>query len=469
MRRKSYRPYTLVTVGEGLVENQIPALLISTAAGLMVTRASSEKGMSKDLGTQIFGSPRSLIIAGVLLLFFMFIGFPPVQTMVLACALAGSGIVVLRNRKRAADNAATEASIKVAPKPAAATPESVMPLLNVDILELEIGYGLMALVDANAGGDLLDRITLIRRQTAIELGLVIPSVRIRDNLQLKSNDYALKLKGAVLATNYVMPNSVMIMDPGNVIDPITEGQPTKEPAFGLPAQWIPQRLRERAEMAGYTVVEPTSVIATHLTEVIKAYASEILTRQDTSALIDHVKKNNPAVVDELIPGMMSLGEVQKSLQHLLRERISIRDMVTILETLADNAPRTKDSDLLGESVRIALARSICRQYVDEATKALQCITLDPALEQDLVEKVQLGVNQIILEPAMSRQLMQQISTNVERIVTLGFPPVLLCMQALRLPLRRLTERSLPQLIILSYNEIVSGTDVRAVGSVTLPR
>jgi len=435
----------------------------------MVTRASSEGGMGKDLGNQIFGSPRSLIIAGVLLIFFMFIGFPPIQTSIMALALGGSGVVVLRNRKKAADFAVAELSMKAPAKPTASTPESVMPLLNVDILELEIGYGLMALVDSNAGGDLLDRITLIRRQTAIELGLVIPSVRIRDNLQLKSNDYSIKLKGAVIATSYVLPNSVMIMDPGNVIDPITEGQATKEPAFGLPAQWIPQRMRERAEMSGYTVVEPTSVIATHLTEVIKAHAAEILTRQDTSALIDHVKKNSPAVIDELIPAMMSLGEVQKSLQHLLRERISIRDMVTILETLADNASRTKDSDLLGESVRIALARSICRQYVDESTKALQCITLDPTLEQDLVEKVQPGVNQIFLEPGVSRQLLQQVNVNVERIVTLGFPPVLLCMQSLRLPLRRLTERSIPQLIILSYNEIVSGTDVRAVGSVSLPR
>jgi flagellar biosynthesis protein FlhA len=386
----------------------------------------------------------------------------------MAGSLGGLGVFQLRKQKRVHDVEAAATALKAStPKPIAATPESVMPLLNVDVLELEIGYGLMPLVDSTTGGDLLDRITLIRRQTAIELGLVIPSVRIRDNLQLKTHEYAFKLKGAVVATGVVLPNSLLIMDPGNVTDPIEEGTPTKEPAFGLPAMWIPQRLRDRAEMAGYTVVEPSSVIATHLTELIKAHASEILTRQDTQALVDHVKKASPAVIEELVPTIMTLGEVQKILQHLLRERISIRDMVTILETLADNASRTKDPDLLGEAVRIALARSICRQYVDETSHALQCITLDPALEQQLTEKVQAGLNQILLEPSASRQLLQQIGHQVERIVSLGFPPVILCMQGLRLPLRRLTERNLPQLVILSYNEIVAGTEVRAVGSVSL--
>ncbi|MDR3710651.1 MAG: flagellar biosynthesis protein FlhA [Capsulimonadaceae bacterium] len=464
---KTLQTYTLVTVGEGLVA-QIPALLISTASGLMVTRASSEGGMSADVGHQIFGAPRSLIIASCLLVCLIPIGFPPFQTLLMAGALGGAGFLQIRNTKREADVEAAAIAVKAnAPKPIAATPESVMPLLSVDVLELEIGYGLMPLVDSTTGGDLLDRITLIRRQTAIELGLVIPSVRIRDNLQLKTHEYSFKLKGAPVATGVVLPNSLLIMDPGNVIDPIEEGTPTKEPAFGLPAMWIPARMRERAEMAGYTVVEPSSVVATHITELIKSHSSEILTRQDTQALIDHVKKASPAVVEELIPVMMSLGEVQKILQHLLRERISIRDMVSILETLADNAPRTKDPDLLGEAVRVALARSICRQYVDEASHALQCITLDPGLEQQLAEKVQSGLNQILLEPSTTRQFLQQLGTQVERIVSLGFPPVILCMQGLRLPMRRLTERSLPQLVILSYNEIVPGTEVRAVGSVSL--
>lgn len=461
------KTYTLATVGEGLVA-QIPALLISTSAGLMVTRAASDGGMSQDMLRQVFASPRPLMIAAVLLVLFIPLGFPVFQTSLIALALAGAGIAITRSQKEQAHAAAARAAGPAEGKAPAAAPESVLPLLNVDVLELEIGYGLMPLVDSNTGGDLLDRITLIRRQTALELGLVIPSVRIRDNLQLKANDYAIKLKGAVVASGSVLPNSLMIMDPGSVVEQITDGIPTKEPAFGLPAQWVPQRMRERAEVAGYTVVEPSSVVATHLTEVIKTYSAEILTRQDTQALIDHVKKTSPAVVEELIPNMMSVGEVQKILQHLLRERISIRNLVTILETLADNASRTKDVDTLGEMVRVALARSICKQYVDENTRALQCITLDPGLEQELLEKVQPGLNQLLIEPSMARVLLQQLSGQMERIVSQGFAPVLLCMQALRLPLRRLTERSLPQLVILSYNEIVPQTDVRAVGAVSVP-
>jgi flagellar biosynthesis protein FlhA len=464
---KTLQTYTLVTVGEGLVA-QVPALLISTASGLMVTRTSSEAGMGSDLALQVFGTPKTLIIAGCLLLFLIPMGFPPAQTILVAGGLAGLGYSQIKSAKLKSETATASSAARAASKPISAAPESVMPLLNVDVLELEIGYGLMPLVDAATGGDLLDRITLIRRQTAIELGLVIPSVRIRDNLQLKTNEYAFKLKGAVVANGAVMPASLMIMDPGSVVDKIEDGTPAREPAFGLPAMWISSKLRERAEIAGYTVVEPSSVIATHITELIKSHASEVLNRQDTQALIDHIKKSSPAVVDELIPNMMTLGEVQKVLQHLLRERISIRDLVTILETLADNAGRTKETDILGESVRVALARSICKQYVDEGTHALQCITLDPVLEQQLSEKVQPGINQILIDPGQTRQVLQQFSQQAERIVSLGFPPVVLCMQGLRLPLRRLTERSLPQLIILSYNEIVSGTDVRAIGSVSSP-
>ncbi len=280
------KTYTLVTVGEGLVA-QIPALLISTASGLMVTRAAGEGGMSRDLVRQVFGSPRSLIIASVLLLFFIPLGFPPLQTLAISGALGGSAYGMIRARKQAEAAVVAQAAQASAPKAPAATPESVMPLLAVDTLELEIGYGLMPLVDAASGGDLLDRITMIRRQTATELGLIIPSVRIRDNLQLKSNDYQFKLKGAVVGKGTVMPNSLMIMDPGTVTDPITDvGTPAKEPAFGLPAQWIPQRLRERAEIAGYTVVEPSAVMATHITELVKGHAWEVLSRQDTQSLID---------------------------------------------------------------------------------------------------------------------------------------------------------------------------------------
>ena len=464
---KVLQNYTLLTVGEGLVA-QIPALLISTAAGLLVTRSASDTPMGGDISKQILGAPKPLFIAAGLVCLFIPFGFPVAQTIVVAGALTGLGVMLLRGEKQVVQAQADAQAVASAKPPAPAAPESVLPLLNVDVLELNFGYGLLSLVDQASGGDLLDRITMIRQKTAVELGLVIPTVRIRDDLHLKTHDYAVKLKGATVAAGSVQPQSIMLIDPGNVIDPITEGVQTKEPAFGVAALWVSKSLRDRAEMAGYTVVDPTSVIATHLAEVIKGHAAEIITRQDTQALIDHVKQANSAVVEELIPSLMTVGEVQKVLQHLLRERISIRDLVTILESLADNAGRTKDLDALGEWVRAALARSICRQYVDEGTGALQTITLEPGLEQSLMEHVTPGVPQLMVEPMQGRSLVRALSSQVERMLALGYQqPVLVCMAALRLPLRRLTERSLPHLVILSYNEIVPNTEVRAIGSVTL--
>jgi len=464
---KVLQNYTLLTVGEGLVA-QIPALLISTAAGLLVTRSASDTPMGGDISKQILGAPKPLFIAAGLVCLFIPFGFPIAQTMIVAGSLTGLGVILLRGEKQVVQAQEAAQAVSNAKPQAPATPESVLPLLNVDVLELNFGYGLLSLVDQASGGDLLDRITMIRQKTAVELGLVIPTVRIRDDLHLKTHDYAVKLKGATVAAGSVQPQSIMLIDPGNVIDPILEGVQTKEPAFGVAALWVNKNLRDRAEMAGYTVVDPTSVIATHLAEVIKGHAAEIITRQDTQALVDHVKQANSAVVEELIPSLMTVGEVQKVLQHLLRERISIRDLVTILESLADNAGRTKDLDALGEWVRAALARSICRQYVDEGTGALQTITLEPGLEQSLMEHVTPGVPQLMMEPIQSRKLIRALSSQVERMLALGYQqPVLVCMAALRLPLRRLTERSMPHLVILSYNEIVPNTEVRAIGSVTL--
>ena len=464
---KVLHDYTLLTVGEGLVA-QIPALLISTAAGLMVTRAASDTAMGGDIARQIFASPRPLFIAAGLVCLFIPFGFPIPQTIFVAGVLGGIGAILVKNQKALlASQTSAAASIAARPAPPAA-PESVLPLLHVDVLELNFGYGLLSLVDQTASGDLLERIIVIRQKTALELGLIIPTVRIRDDLHLRANDYAVKLKGATVAAGAVQPNSIMLIDPGSVIDPITDGIPTKEPAFGVPALWVSRSHRERAEVAGYTVVDPSSVITTHLAEVIKGHAAEIITRQDTQALIDHIKQGNSAVVEELIPNLMTIGEVQKVLQHLLRERISIRDLVTILETLADHAGRTKDMDMLGEWVRSALARSICRQYVDDSSGALQTLTIDPNLEQQLLEAVTPGLPNLALEPSASRQLIQNLSQQMERMMAMGYQqPVLLCMSALRLPLRRLTERSLPNLVILSYNEIVPNTEVRAVGAIAL--
>jgi flagellar biosynthesis protein FlhA len=463
---KVLQNYTLLTVGEGLVA-QIPALLISTSAGLMVTRAASDTAMGGDIARQLFTSPRPLFIAGGLICCLIPFGFPIFQSVLVAGMLGGIGMLLTTNEKNAVV-AANETAVAESTLPAPpASPESLMPLLSVDVLELNFGYGLLGLVDQSAGGDLLDRITLIRQKTALELGLIIPTIRIRDDLHLKTNDYAIKLKGAAVASGTVQPNAIMLIDPGTVIDPITEGTPTREPAFGVPAQWVPKNMRDRAEMAGYTVVDPSSVITTHLAEIIKTYSAEIITRQDTQALIDHVKKDSPAVVDELIPNLMTLGEIQKVLQHLLRERISIRDLVTVLEALADHSGRTKDVDLLGELVRATMARSICKQYVDESTGVLNSITLDPALEQTLMEGITPGMPNMALEPSVARGFLKSLSQQVERMMALGYQqPVLLCMSALRLPLRRLVERTLPQLVILSYHEIVPNTEVRAIGSVT---
>ncbi len=464
---KVLHDYTLLTVGEGLVA-QIPALLISTAAGLMVTRAASDTAMGGDIARQIFAAPRPLFIAAGLVCLFIPFGFPIPQTIFVAGILGGIGAILVKNQKTLLATE-TSAAATIAARPAApAAPESVLPLLHVDVLELNFGYGLLSLVDQTASGDLLERIIVIRQKTALELGLIIPTVRIRDDLHLRANDYAVKLKGATVAAGAVQPNSIMLIDPGSVIDPITDGIPTKEPAFGVPALWVSRNHRERAEMAGYTVVDPSSVITTHLAEVIKGHAAEIITRQDTQALVEHIKQGNSAVVEELIPNLMTIGEVQKVLQHLLRERISIRDLVTILETLADHAGRTKDVDMLGEWVRSALARSICRQYVDDGSGALQTLTIDPNLEQQLLEAVTPGLPNLALEPSASRLLIQNLSQQMERMMAMGYQqPVLLCMSALRLPLRRLTERSLPNLVILSYNEIVPNTEVRAVGAITL--
>ena len=458
--------YTILTVGEGLVA-QIPALLISTAAGLLVTRAASDTAMGGDIARQLLSSPKPLFVAGGMILLFVPFGFPVVQTVLVASALMGVGVILMRNSNKLLVTEAAVATAEAAKPAPPSAPESLLPLLTVDVLELNFGFGLLGLVDQTAGGDLLDRITMIRQKTAIELGLIIPTIRIRDDLHLKNNDYAIKLKGAVVASGSVQPNSIMLIDPGTVVDLITDGIPTKEPAFGVPAQWVSKSQRDRAEMAGYTVVDPSSVVTTHLAEVIKSHAYEIISRQDTQSLIDHVKKTSAAVVDELIPAHMSVGEVQKVLQHLLRERISIRDLVSILESLSDNASRTKDIDLLSELTRGALARSICKQYVDEGSGALQTLTLEPNLENSLMEYVVPGMPNLTLDPGTTRRLIRSISHNIERMMALGYQqPVLVCMATLRLPLRRLTERNLPQLVILSYDEIVPGTDVRAVGSIT---
>lgn len=457
--------YTLLTIGEGLV-SQIPALLISTATGLMVTRAASETNLGTDIAGQFLHGSRPLLIGGTLIGLFVFApGFPKFQLLCVAAAMIGAAFLLQRTEKEAAAAPPPAAEPDAAANPAA--PENVMKELGVDAVELEIGYGLMPLVDTASGGDLLERVTGLRRQLAQELGIVLPPLRIRDNLALKPSEYRLKIKGAPIAGGELMVNHLLLMDPGSVLDPLS-GVETKDPAFGLPALWVPKGQRDRAEIAGYTVVDPTAVLVTHLTEVLRSHAAEVLTRQDVQALLDHLKEANAAVVAEVSGDRITVGEIQKVLQHLLRERVSVRDLGTILETISDNAGRTRDTDALGELSRAALARSLCRQWAGE-DGALEALTLDPHLEQRLQSSVQetAAGAQLVMEPGEARRVLDAIVQSAERMTAMGQMPVLLCASAVRLPLRRLCERTFPSLAVLAYNEIAPRTDVRAVGQVAV--
>lgn len=463
------RTYTLLTVGEGLVA-QIPALFISTGAGILVTRTATQTHLGQDLFAQLFSRARpTWIVAGMLVTMALVPGFPIIQLLLLAAALGGIGYAVTRSEKartRKVEAAPKRQSAPEAPK----GPEAVLPLLTVDTIELELGLGLLGLVDASAGGDLVERINLIRRQTALELGIVLPSVRIRDNLQLKNDQYTIKIKGEMAATGEVHPQYLLAMggdDPQQMES--LGGIPTREPAFGLNAYWIPISRRDAAEMLGCTVVEPSAVIATHLTEIIKQHAADILTRQDVQTLLDHTKQHNAAVVQELIPDLMTVGEVQKVLQHLLRERVPIRDLGTILETLADYAPRTKDPDQLGELVRSALARTITRQYLSN-DGVLYVMTLEPSMEGRLRESVQptASGSQLAIDTAFASALLREIGSQAEAMAAMGYVPVVLCSSQIRLPLRRLIERSMPSVACIAYNEVASGVSVEAVAVVSVP-
>jgi flagellar biosynthesis protein FlhA len=457
--------YTLLTVGEGLV-SQIPALLISVATGLIVTRAASESNMGQAFVGQIFTRSRPLALAGGLLLALVLVpGFPKLP-LLLVGGLVTAGAVSLMRGEKAEKTATAQAETQralSAPKPK----EDPMRLLTVDTLLLELGTNLVSLAIPDEGGDLAERVSGARKQIAIEMGIVLPMVRIRDNLQVKSNTYVIKIRDQVVAQFEIYPTQLLALDSGMVATPL-DGIPTTEPAFGGPALWIPASMKERALMAGYVVAQPSEVIITHLTEVIKQHAWELITRQEVQALIEHVKKDNKVVVEELIPNLMTLGEVQKVMQNLLRERVSVRDLGTVLETLADWSPRSKDLDQLTEYVRAALARQICKQQEDESG-VLQVLTLDPPLEQALRESVQITPSGVALaiDPTTASALVNALKQEIERAGEQGYAPLLLCSSQIRLPLKRLTERNLPALAILAYSEIVPNIEVRAVGSVSV--
>ena len=464
---QALQQYTLLTVGEGLV-SQIPALLISTATGLIVTRAGAEGNLGADMVSQLFRNDRIFfILSGVLAFFAIVPGLPGVPFFALAafCFFIGRALKASTQAAVAQEEAKPEAKAK-AQKKKATSPENIVSLLQVDPMELEIGYSLIPLVDTGQGGDLLDRIVMIRRPCALELGLVVPTIRIRDNIQIKPNAYIIKLKGVEIAKGELMLDHYLAMNSGTVFEEVP-GIETTEPAFGLPALWIPDSEREQAELNGYTVVDAVSVLATHLTEVIKSHASEILGRQEAQNLVDNLKKTNETLVKEVVPDLLTVGEVQKVLQNLLAERISIRDMETIFEVLSDYARATKDTEILTEYVRHAMARQITQANVQNGQ--LPCVTLDPALENRIAGGVQRTDHgsYVSLDPDSMKRLVTSLDTELQKLTNMGYQPIVLTSPAVRLYFRKLVERSVPGIIVLSQAEIEQSVEIQILGVVKI--
>lgn len=454
--------YTKLTIGDGLI-SQIPALIISTAAGTIVTRSSSGKSMGNEMSRQLFLNPRSVYIASTVLLMLGLI--PKLPFFPFFILSAGSASVAWIMTKMEEDRKREE---QIRAQDAASKPkENVEALLPLDALELEVGYGLISVVENDNSGDLLERIVSIRKQFALDLGIVVPSVHIRDNLQLQPGEYRLLIKGSVIGSGILQPDSLLAMDPGNVSKSV-EGIPTKEPAFGLDALWITPANREEAELAGYTVVDLPTVIATHLTEVIRTNAQELVGRQEVSKLIDALKKTHPKVVEELIPEHMSVGAVVQVLKHLLREQVSIRDLLTIVETLGDEAPKTKDIELLVEAVRKRLSRSITRKYTNEEG-IVPVLSLDPSIEELVTNSLLQTENgvQLVMDPHTANQLITELSRQIERNPDIASSPVLLTSPTIRRHIFKLTSRFIPQLVVLSHNELTSDARVSSVGTVEL--
>jgi flagellar biosynthesis protein FlhA len=460
---ESLETYAILTIGDGLV-SQIPALLISVAAGIIITRAASEGNMADDLTKQMLRYPKLLyIVAGTIALLGIATPIPLLTTIPYAAVLAIAGYRLQNNL----DRKLVEEELLVEEKQIeeVRSPESVISLLQVDPIEFEFGYGLIPLADTQQGGDLLDRIIMIRRQCALEMGLIVPVIRIRDNIQLKPNEYVIKMKGNMVARGELLLHHYLAMSPGFDDDSVT-GIETQEPAFGLPALWIDEATKERAEMAGYTVVDPPSVVATHLTEVIKKYAHELIGRQETKALVESVKESYSALVDELIPSILSIGDVQKVLSKLLKEKISIRDLVTIFETLADYGKFTKDPEVLTEYVRQSLSRQITQQYAT-ASEPLKVITVSPAVEKKIAEAVQQSDqgSYLAMDPASSQAIYQRLTEQVNRLVQSGQQPIILTSPSIRMYLRQLLERSLQDIPVISYSELEPSIEVQSVGVV----
>jgi flagellar biosynthesis protein FlhA len=452
--------YTKLTIGDGLV-SQIPAFVLSLAAGLIVTRSSSRNNLGEEMLGQLFAKPKAMIIAASFLGLLMFTGLPKMPLLVLGSCCGGLAYTLSKNQHRAQLAAVAREKEKSSPRK---EPEKVEKLLDVDTMELEVGYGLVRMVDASKGGDLLERISMIRRQIATELGIIVPPVRIRDNMQLGANDYIIKIKAQPVARGVTYPEQFLAMDNGATGGPIPGGTLTSEPAFGLPAYWITEPQRPQAEMLNYTIVESTAVVATHLTEVIKSHAYELLTRQEVKNLLENLKARVPALIEEVVPTLVKPGELQKVMQNLLRERVPVRDLETILETLGDFSSRTKDLEVLTEYVRNALARTICKQYVDDRDR-IWCLTFEPALEDVInghLDRSERGTTNT-MSAQTTQQLVKQIASKVNELTQTGRTAVLLCSPQIRSSVRRMIEGALPQVAVLAYNEIVTDVSVEAIG------
>lgn len=456
--------YVILTIGDGLVSS-IPSLMISLSTGILVTKAGKEADLGGVIFSQLFSIPKVLFYGGGTLIFLGIVTplpiyvFVPFGLVAIYLGFKQKNSIAVGSIEEETDNLEEEAE-------EIRRPENVVSLLQVDPIELEFGYGIIPLADVNQGGDLIDRVVMIRRQIALELGAVVPIIRLRDNIQLNPNQYIIKIKGIQVSEGEILFDHYMAMNPGYVEDEIS-GIPTFEPSFHLPAIWITESQRERAETLGYTVVDPPSIIATHLTEVVRAHIDELLTRQDVQNLINNIKDSNQTLIDELVPKLLGVGEIQKVLQNLLREGISIRDLLTIFETLADHATVTRDTDVLTEYVRQSLKRAISNKFFNQ-NESTTVITLDPQIEQDImasVKQTEQGAY-INLEPEQTKKIIKATEEEVDKLEKMGKNPIIITSPIVRMYYRRLIQDYFKDLVVISYNEIETNIELQSVGMVS---
>ena len=465
--------YSIATVGDGLV-SQIPSILISSATGMIVTRSSSENNINLDVSSQLFQNPTVLIIAGGIVGAFAVIpGGPKVQPIVLAALLITLGVFLQKGPRPAAAGDSSLSSLDAETLPEVLNEaayykniENVYELLNVDPIEMEFGYSLVPLVDESSGGSFVDRIVMFRKQFATEYGMVIPTVRLRDNGMLNPNQYVIKLKGEEVARGEVLVDYYLALDPGNTMGEI-EGIDTVEPAYGIPSKWITEDLRETAEVYGYTVIDPLSVIVTHMSEVIRSHAHELLTRQDVNTLLENTAKRDKNIVSDVVPGIVSVADVQKVLQNLLREGVPIKDMETILETLGDYGVTTKDTDMLTEYVRQRLRRTITRQYAQG--NALKVITVDQDVEQAILNSIKKGEHgtYMALEPEKVQHIVSSILDDINSLKDIVSTPIVLTSPVVRVYLKKMLDQFAPNITVLSFSEVDPGVQIQALANVTM--